>query len=104
MIGEGSGIVPDRGLNILYRTTLNTLMNLTEDGLTKDNLATNQAQANSRLGADTPKGILAGAVLAVGAVSGTVVRVTSASSLALLSGGTGALGARQETAGVLIQR
>jgi len=73
MIGEGSGIVPDRGLNILFRTTLNTLMNLTEEGLTQDNLATAQAQANTRLSSDTPKGILAGSVLAVGAVSGTVV-------------------------------
>lgn len=73
MIGEGSGIVPDRGMNILYRTTLNTLMNLTEEGLTNDNLATTQAQNNSRLGADTPKGILAGHILAVGTVSGTVV-------------------------------
>jgi len=72
MIGEASGIVPDRGLNILYRVTLNTLMNLTEDGLTQDNLSTTQAQNNTRLGADTPKGLLAGSVVKVGSVSGTV--------------------------------
>jgi len=74
MIGEASGIVPDRGLNILYRVTLNTLMNLTEAGLTFDNVNhSTQSQANTRLGADTPKGVLAGAVVMVGTVSGTAV-------------------------------
>ena len=74
MIGEGSGIVPDRGMNILYRTTLNTLLNLTEADLTQDNTAGNvQKAANSRLGADTPKGLLAGSVVKAGTVSGTVV-------------------------------
>jgi len=74
MIGEASGIVPDRGMNILERGTMNTLMNLTEDGLTRDNVQrTAQSQANTRLGADTAKGILAGMVVEVGTVSGTVV-------------------------------
>ena len=87
MIGEGSGIVPDRGLNILYRVTLNTLMNLTEDGLTHDNVNANtQSQANTRLGADTPKGILAGSVVQVGATSGTVVRANGTSKTAPVVG------------------
>jgi len=81
MIGEGSGIVPDRGLNILYRVTLNTLMNLTDAGLTRDNYCANtQATANTRLSSDTPKGILAGQVVKVGTTSGTVVIATGAAS------------------------
>ena len=80
MIGEGSGIAPDRGLNILYRVTMNTLMNLTDAGLTRTNYGANaQATANTRLSADTPKGILAGQILKVGTVSGTVVIATGAS-------------------------
>ena len=73
MIGEASGIVPDRGLNILYRVTLNSLGKLTDDGLTKNNYSSAQQLANTRLSASTPKGILAGMVVAVGAVSGTIV-------------------------------
>lgn len=73
MIGEASGIVPDRGLNILYRVTLNTLGKLTDDGLTKNNYSNAQQLANTRLSSSTPKGILAGSVVAVGAVSGTIV-------------------------------
>jgi len=77
MIGEGSGIVQDRGLNILYRVTLNTLMNLTDAGLTRDNYGANtQATANTRLSADSPKGILAGQIVCAGTVSGTVVACT----------------------------
>lgn len=77
MIGEGSGIVPDRGLNILYRVTMNTLMNLTEAGLTRDNYGANtQATANTRLSADTPKGILAGQLVMPGSTAGTVVAAT----------------------------
>ena len=73
MIGEASGILPDRGLNILYRVTLNTLGKLTDDGLPKNNYSNTQQVANTRLSASTPKGILAGMVVAVGAVSGTIV-------------------------------
>jgi hypothetical protein len=77
MVGEGSGIAPDRGLNILNRVTMNTLMNLTDAGLTRDNYGANaQSLANTRLSADTPKGILAGQILTVGTVSGTVVACT----------------------------
>lgn len=77
MIGEGSGFAPDRGLNILYRVTMNTLMNLTDAGLTRDNYgANNQSKANTRLSADSPKGILAGQLVTVGRVSGTVVACT----------------------------
>lgn len=77
MVGEGSGIAPDRGLNILYRVTMNTLMNLTEAGLTRDNYGANdQSKANTRLSADSPKGILAGQILKVGTVSGTAVIAT----------------------------
>ena len=72
MIGEGSGIVPDRGMNILARGTLNTLMNLTEADLTQDNNT-----GSTRVGADTPKGLLAGSVVSVGA-SGTVVSANGA--------------------------
>ena len=72
MIGEASGIAPDRGLNILYRVTLNTLMNLTEADLTQSNITTNpETIVNTRLSSDTPKGLLAGSVVAVNG-SGTV--------------------------------
>lgn len=78
MIGEGSGIVPDRGMNYLARGTLNTLMNLTDAGLTQDNrVGNNQKTKNTRLSADTPKGLLAGSVVSVGA-SGTVVASAAA--------------------------
>jgi len=77
MIGEGSGIAPDRGLNILYRVTMNTLMNLTDAGLTRDNYGANDRSTNNtRMSADTPKGILAGQLVTVGTVSGTVVACT----------------------------
>ena len=77
MVGEGSGIVPDRGLNILYRVTMNTLMNLTDAGLTRDNYgANNQATANTRLSADTPNGILAGQLVCASATAGAVVACT----------------------------
>ncbi len=81
MVGESSGIAPDRGLNILYRVTMNTLMNLTDDGLTRNNYSANaQSLANTRLSADTPTGILAGQILKVGTVSGTVVFCTTSSA------------------------
>jgi len=81
MIGEASGIVPDRGLNILNRVTLNTLMNLTEADLTQDNTTGNaQKVANTRLSSDTPKGVLAGSVVKVGTTSGTVIAATGAAS------------------------
>jgi hypothetical protein len=73
MIGEASGIVPDRGMNILYRVTLNSLGKLTDAGLTKANYSSLQQQANTRLSSSTPNGILAGSVVAVGATSGTIV-------------------------------
>ena len=77
MVGEGSGIAPDRGLNILYRVTMNTLMNLTDAGLTRANYtANNQAAANTRLSADTPNGILAGQLVCAGTTAGTVVACT----------------------------
>jgi hypothetical protein len=60
-------------MNYLARGTLNTLMNLTEADLTQDNRVGNtQKTSNTRLSADTPKGLLAGSVVSVGA-SGTVV-------------------------------
>lgn len=72
-IGEMSGIAPDRGMNILLRGSLNTLMNLTETGLTRDNYGANtQSQNNTRLSSDTPKGLLAGQIVRAGTTSGTV--------------------------------
>lgn len=74
MIGEGSGIVPDRGLNILYRVTLNTLMNLTDAGLTGTNTCYNPTAADVRITSDNPNGILAGQVVMAGTTSGTAVK------------------------------
>jgi len=75
MIGEGSGIVPDRGMNYLARGTLNTLMNLTDADLTQDNYT---GMTSTRVSADTPKGLLAGSVVSVGPTSGTVVKAVAA--------------------------
>lgn len=78
MIGEASGIVPDRGMNVLSRGNLNTLMNLNEDDLTQDNRVGNaQKTKNTRLSADTPKGLLAGSVVSVG-TSGVAIAATNA--------------------------
>ena len=76
MIGEASGIVPDRGMNILYRVVLNTLGKLTDAGLTQNNYSSTQQTKNTRLSSSTPSGILAGSVVAVGTVSGTIVAAT----------------------------
>ena len=81
-IGEMSGIVQDRGLNILFRVTLNTLGNLTASGLTQSNTTGNdQKTGNTRLGDDTPKGILAGSVVAVDTVGGSGYIVAATGSL-----------------------
>lgn len=89
MIGEGSGIAPDRGLNILYRVTLNTLMNLTDAGLTAANTCYNPTASDVRITSDVPSGILAGQVLMAGTANGTAVK----------SDGTGApLGVAQNNA------
>ena len=79
MIGEASGIVPDRGMNILYRVTMNTLGKLTDAGLTQANYSSTQQKANTRLSSSTPNGILAGSVVAVGTTSGTIVAGIGAS-------------------------
>lgn len=84
MIGEASGIVPDRGMAPLYRVVHNTLGKLTDAGLTQDNYASavnsTQAQANTRLSSSTPKGILAGMIVSVGSTSGTIVAATGANT------------------------
>jgi hypothetical protein len=72
MIGEASGIVPDKGLNILYRGTLNTFGNITDAGLTEANGINN---SSARITSDTPAGILAGMVIAVNS-DGNIVKGT----------------------------
>jgi len=74
MIGEGSGIVPDRGLNIMYRVTLNTVMNLTDAGLTAANTCYNPSASDVRITSDVPSGILAGQVVMAGTSNGTAVK------------------------------
>ena len=57
---------PDTHLEVLYRQTYNTYGQITAAGLTQDNrVGNNQKTGNSRLNATTPKGILAGSVVAV---------------------------------------
>jgi len=57
---------PDTHLEVLYRQTYNTLGAITSAGLTQDNRVGNAEKvANTRLNANTPKGILAGSVVAV---------------------------------------
>jgi hypothetical protein len=76
MIGEASGIVPDKGLNILYRSTLNALGNITDAGLTEAN-GTNNSSA--RITSDTPAGILAGMVVSVNS-DGNIVKSVGTSA------------------------
>ena len=82
MIGEASGLAPDRGLNILYRVSMNTLMNLTDADLTQSNYTSTAAQQanNTRLSASTPKGLLAGSIVKAGTVAGTVIACTASAS------------------------
>jgi hypothetical protein len=57
---------PDTHLEVLYRQTYNTYGQIVAAGLTQDNrVGNNQKTGNSRLNAATPKGILAGSVVAV---------------------------------------
>ena len=61
-----SNPVPDTHVEVLYRQTYNTLGAITTAGLTQDNrVGNNQKVNNTRLNANTPKGILAGSVVAV---------------------------------------
>ena len=58
--------VPDTHMDVLYRQTYNTIGQITTDGLTQDNRVGNdQKKNNTRLNANTNKGILAGSVVAV---------------------------------------
>jgi len=58
--------VLDSHMNVLYRQTFNTLGEITTAGLTQDNRVGNaQKSNNTRLNANTNKGILAGSVVAV---------------------------------------
>jgi len=76
MIGEASGIVPDKGLNIMYRGTLNSYGNINDAGLTEAN-GTNNGSA--RITADTPAGILAGMVVSVNS-DGVIVKSAGTSA------------------------
>jgi len=61
-----SNPVPDTHCDVLYRQTYNTYGQITTEGLTQDNRVGNaQKVGNTRLTAATPKGILAGSVVAV---------------------------------------
>ena len=82
MIGEASGLAPDRGLNILYRVTMNSLMNLTETDLTQANYNNGNPESviNTRLSPNTPKGLLAGSVVKCSTTAGTVQKAVGAAS------------------------
>lgn len=57
---------PNTHMEVLYRQTFNTLGGITAAGLTQNNTVGNaQKQNNTRLNANTNKGILAGSVVAV---------------------------------------
>ncbi len=67
-----SNPVPDSHVEVLYRQTYNTLGAIAAAGLTQDNRVGNDQKVNNtRLNANTPKGILAGSVVAV-AGEGTI--------------------------------
>jgi hypothetical protein len=61
-----SNPTPDTHCEVLYRQTFNSIGLITTAGLTQDNRVGNaQKVGNTRLDANTPKGILAGSVVAV---------------------------------------
>jgi hypothetical protein len=61
-----SNPTPDTHVEVLERQTYNSIGGITAAGLTQDNRVGNaQKVANTRLNASTPKGILAGSVVAV---------------------------------------
>jgi hypothetical protein len=63
---SASNPTPDTHAEVLYRQTYNTLGAITAAGLTQDNRVGNvQKVGNARLTSSTPKGILAGSVVAV---------------------------------------
>lgn len=63
---------PNAHMNVKYRQTFNTYGTITTAGLTQDNRVGNDQKVNNtRLNANTNKGILAGSVVAV-AGSGTI--------------------------------
>lgn len=65
-MASSSNITRDTHMDVLYRITQNTLGGITADGLTQDNRVGNTQKAgNTRLNANTNKGILAGSVVAV---------------------------------------
>lgn len=74
MVGEASGIAPDRGMNVLYRVTQNTLLNITSDGLTASNTTYNSSASDVRITSDTPNGIIAGMCVKAGSTNGTAVK------------------------------
>lgn len=62
----GSNPTRDTHIDVLYRQTYNTIGQITAAGLTQDNrVGNNQKVNNTRLNANTNKGILAGSVVAV---------------------------------------
>ena len=64
--------LPNAHANVLYRQTFNTYGQIVAAGLTQDNRVGNVQKANNtRLNANTNKGILAGSVVAI-AGSGTI--------------------------------
>lgn len=65
-MASSSNPSPDTHCDVLYRQTYNTYGAITTLGLTQDNRVGNpQKVGNARLTANTPKGILAGSVVAV---------------------------------------
>lgn len=65
MRGQSSKIAPSYEVQTPYRGTLNAYMAISDEGLTKNNKGTAQAQANTTLGTSTPDGILGGMVVRV---------------------------------------
>lgn len=65
MRGISNKLAPHLDIQPLYRGTLNGYCSILEADKTHNNLANDQAKKNTTLGIYTPKGILAGQVLAV---------------------------------------
>lgn len=65
MRGISNKLAPHLDIQPLYRGTLNGYCSILEADKTRNNLANDQATKNTTLGIYTPKGILAGQVLAV---------------------------------------
>jgi hypothetical protein len=86
MRGVSNKITANKGLNPIYRGTLNGLCAISDLGMDRDNLTGVQAQGNTTLSTKTPRGVLAGSVVAIVAAATVGPALAAAGVLAGIVG------------------